>query len=297
MQVLAAWLVARPQNAILGLAATLLLPFGQVLSGTVMVLLALVHSPRLALAEAAAATALLGAISLLVGASASQVLMNALLTWLPAMLLALLMRNWRSLTLTMQVTAIVAMITTVGFFLVLGDPTGFWNGVLDDIAATFRELDLEQQADILLERRALIAPQMTVLFVFLSWSMYVLVLLLGYALMQTLPGRTAEFGRFCDLNFGRVLALIMAVASVLAVFVGAVWLQNFAFVMFAIFWVQGLALLHWLHAEGRLPVFLLIAVYAMVPFLNALLVVSFAIVGYTDAWFDYRSRKHVSSDT
>ena len=39
MQPLAAWLVARPQNAVLGLAVTLLLPAPQLTSGVIMVLL------------------------------------------------------------------------------------------------------------------------------------------------------------------------------------------------------------------------------------------------------------------
>ena len=39
MQALAAWLVARPQNAVLGLAVTLLLPAPQLTSGVILVLL------------------------------------------------------------------------------------------------------------------------------------------------------------------------------------------------------------------------------------------------------------------
>ena len=41
MQALASWLVARPQNAVIVLMATLLVPYLQVLSGIVMVVLVL----------------------------------------------------------------------------------------------------------------------------------------------------------------------------------------------------------------------------------------------------------------
>jgi uncharacterized protein YybS (DUF2232 family) len=61
-------------------------------------------------------------------------------------------------------------------------------------------------------------------------------------------------------------------------------------VAFAVFWLQGLAILHWLHAEQRLPVFVVIMTYALLPFLNVLLVISLAVVGYMDAWFDFRAR-------
>ena len=131
---------------------------------------------------------------------------------------------------------------------------------------------------------------MTVLFVFTIWSLYAFGLLLGYALYSASLEQKSDFGRFCDLNFGRVLALIMAVASVAAVLSGAVWLRNFAFLVFVVFWIQGLAILHWLHAERRFPAVLLVVVYALIPLLSALPVLSFAVVGYTDAWFGYRTR-------
>ena len=125
---------------------------------------------------------------------------------------------------------------------------------------------------------------------FTVWSFYVLVVLAGYALFQAVPGNARIYGRFCDLNLGRVLAAIMAAASVGAVLTGWTWLQNLGFVAFAVFWLQGLAILHWLRAEQRLPVFVLVMAYALLPFLNVVLVISFAVLGYMDAWFDFRAR-------
>ena len=104
--------------------------------------------------------------------------------------------------------------------------------------------------------------------------MYTFGLLFGYALLQTLPDKQSVFGRFCDLNFGRVLAVIMAVASVVAVFIEAAWLRNLAFLVFVIFWIQGLAILHWLYAEKRLPGVLLVGIYVLIPLLSALPVIS-----------------------
>ena len=147
-------------------------------------------------------------------APVEQILLNATSTWLPGMLLAALMRSQRSLTLTLQVSVIVASVVTLAFFVVLGDPALYWNDVITALARLFEENGLQEQASLLIARQEIIVPQMTMIFVFLSWSLYVLVVLLGYALFQSLPGQTAVFGQFCDLNFGRVLALIMAVTSV-----------------------------------------------------------------------------------
>ncbi len=139
----------------------------------------------------------------------------------------------------------------------------------------------------------MIIPQMTMMAVFTVWTWIVLVLLLGYGLFQNLPEKKAIYGRFCDLSFGRVLAGIMAITSALAVASNAVWLQNLAFVIFVVFWLQGLAVLHWLHVGKRLPLFVLLATYAflLVPVLNGLIVIALAILGYLDAWFNFRTRR------
>jgi hypothetical protein len=256
-----------------------------------MVLLVLHHGVRRAMMYALLAAAVLALMALLSGGSAPQMAFAALMSWLPAYVLAALLGNWRSLTLTLQVSVIAASVGLLGFYAVLGDPSVFWSSWLaDEAAMLFREMGLHEQAAALVENQAAIAQQMTVLFVFTIWSMYAFGLLLGYALYSASLEQKSDFGRFCDLNFGRVLALIMAVASVAAVLSGAVWLRNFAFLVFVVFWIQGLAILHWLHAEKRLPAVLLVVVYALIPLLSALPVLSFAVVGYTDAWFGYRTR-------
>jgi hypothetical protein len=291
---IAEWLVSRPQNAVLGLAATyiLFLPLAGIISGAVIVLLVLHQGLRRATIQALFAAALLGLIALLTGGSAPQSALVALVNWLPAYVLAALLGRWQSLTLTLQVSVIVAVAGLLGFYVVLGDPSVFWSDWLANEAVTlFRDMGLQEQAASLLENRAAVAQQMTVLFVFAIWSLYAFGLVLGHTLFDALVGHSEVFGRFCDLNFGRVLAVIMAVASVAALVSGAVWLQNLAFLVFIVFWIQGLAILHWLRAEKRFPTVLLVAVYALIPLLSALPVISFAVVGYTDAWFAYRTRK------
>ena len=291
MQPVASWLVARPQNAVLGLAATLLLPFAQVISGAIVVLLTLQQGLRTAFTECVVAIALLALLSLIVGAPLAQLLVNGLTTWLPVMLLAALMAQARSLTLALQVSAIIAIVVTAAFFVVIDDPTAFWGDVLTRLSAFFAELGLQEQASLLATQKDLLAPQMTMVVVGSSWSITVLVLVLGYSLYRVLPGNTASFGRFCDLNFGRVLALTMAITSIAAVFVGAAWLQNVAFVAYVIFWVQGLAIVHWMHVERGMHTVLVIGLYALIFVLNALVVIGLAAAGYTDAWFDFRNRK------
>lgn len=291
MRPLVAWLVAKPRNAVLGLAATLVLPFAQILSGALMSLLVLKQGAVVAAVQGLVAAGILAAISLLVSAPIAQVFANVLVIWVPAVLLAALLRRVRSLTLTLQVAALAALVATLGFYVVLGDPAAWWSEVLVRVIAAFREMGLRAHAEALSAQREVVAAQMTTLVVLTAWTLYVTVALLGYAVWRTLPGKGAEYGRFCDLNFGRVLALTMAVTSVMAVVTGSAWLQNVAFVAFMIFWLQGLAIIHWLHAERGLPVLVLILTYALLPLLNALLLMGLAVVGYIDAWFVFRRRR------
>jgi uncharacterized protein YybS (DUF2232 family) len=145
-------------------------------------------------------------------------------------------------------------------------------------------------ADNLTEGQAMLAAQMTMFIVTLLWTIYAATLVLGYKLFRQLPGETDRFGRFRDLNFGRVLALIMALCSVIALVAGAAWLQNIAFVMFAVFWLQGLAIVHWLHGAQILPGFAVAMVYVLVVPLSAVVIVGLAVLGYIDAWFNLRRR-------
>lgn len=284
MQAVAAWLVARPQNAVLGLAVTLLLPAPQLTSGVIMVLLVLAQGTKLALVEASIAASVLLTVSLLFGVSIASIATLMAGTWVPVFLLALLLLNSRSLTLTMQVSVIITALALVGFYVVVVDPVAFWQPYITTMAEIVKQNNLQLNTELLS------AEVMTVSAVLAFWVLYSVGLLLGYVLYKGLPQETGNFGRFRDLSFGRVIAFTMALTSLLAFVVDAAWLQNLAFVLFVVFWMQGLAIVHWLHGQGQLPLAAVIAVYALLPFLQVLLMTALAVFGYTDAWFDFRRR-------
>lgn len=284
MQAVAAWLVARPQNAVLGLAVTLLLPAPQLTSGVIMVLLVLGHGLKLAVIEGSIAASVLLTVSLLLGISIDSIAMLMAATWVPVLLLAVLLLGSRSLTLTMQVSVIVAILAMMVFFIVVPDPIAFWQPYMDTMA------ELVKQNNLQLNMELLSAEVMTVSAVLAFWMLYTVGLLLGYALYRRLPQETVDFGRFREFDFGRVIAMAMALAALLAFVVEADWLQNLAFVLFVTFWIQGLAIVHWMHGEGQLPLAAVIAVYALLPILQVLLMTVLAVFGYADAWFGFRRR-------
>jgi hypothetical protein len=289
MQAVVTWLVARPLNAVLALAATSS-PYLGFLSSILMVLFVLRQGVRTAVLQAVMAAVLLAGVALLVGTPMTLVISVAIIFWLPAVLLGTVLTATRSLTLSMQVLVLVAVAGMLGFFVLVGDPTTFWEAELQSAAEVWRSLGAVELADQLTEGGAILAAQMTMLIVIMFWTMYAATFALGYNLYRQLPGETADYGRFRDLNFGRVIALIMALCSLVAWASGAVWLQNIAFVMFAVFWLQGLAIVHWMHAGKALPTFAVVLVYLLMLPLSAAVIIALAVLGYVDAWFGLRRK-------
>ena len=290
MQAIAAWLVARPVNAIAVLAATLLLPFRTMTSGAALVLLILHSGAQKVAVYALAAAAFVVGLGYFTGLAVTELAATVAAIWLPIGLLAMLMRRTRSLTLTLQLSIVLAFVALVVINLGLEDPGAVGNDWLDQMIAYFNEVGNYGQANMLAESRAELAPLVTLFIVLGVWLVYVMVLLFGYALFRSLPDQTAVYGRFCDLSLGRVLALIAAVVLSLTLVSNAVLLQQLAIMCIAVFSVQGLALMHWLQVERGLPMFVMIIVYLLLMPLAAVLGPLLAMTGYADVWLDLRAR-------
>lgn len=284
MQAIATWLLARPHNAVFALVVTLVLPASQLTSGAVLVLLVLAQGARFAIFEASIAAAILAVMSLILGNSLASVIILAAGTWVPVGLLALSLVTMRSLTLTLQVSVIAAVAVMLFFKIAVPDPAAFWQPYLDEMVTVIRENGMQ------LDTTMLTAEIMTISAVLVFWMLFTGALLLGYGLYCRLPIETVDYGRFRDLNFGRVIAFGLALASLLAFAIGATWLQNVAFIVFVMFTMQGLAMVHWLHSEGMLPKIAVVSTYVLLPLLQVLLVMVLALIGYTDAWFGFRRR-------
>lgn len=269
----------------------LTLPLFGFLSGAVLVYLVLAQGPRMAVVEAAVAGGLILGLAAVLGMPLEPRFGGMALVWLPAMLMALLLTASRSLTLALQVSAILAVIAMLAFFSLAGNPVDFWTTFLNALVNAWREAGLNEQADRVAPVVDALAEHMTVWVAFASWALSAVMLLLGYALYQQKPGDKRNFGRFRDLDFGRVIALVMAVTSVVAVLTGVAWLQSIAFLLFAIFSLQGIAIVHWLHANGVVPVFVVVLMYGTMLVLSPIVVTAMAVLGYIDAWFGLRRRK------
>ena len=172
MQSVVAWLVARPQNAVLALAATLLLPLLQFVSGAIMVVLVLHQGARLAAIEAVLAATILAVVALIVGAPVVHVLDSVLTTWVPALILAVILRTTRSLTLTIQVSAILAVIAVLAFHVIVDDAVAFWQPLVTMLVEWARDNNLQAQANLLAADPQATANMMMLAAILTRWTVY-----------------------------------------------------------------------------------------------------------------------------
>lgn len=291
MNGIAASLIARPHFTVPALALPLALVWPGFLSGAIVALLLMQKGVAYTAAMAGLAAVLLAGIGAIVGLAVPAVLANAASVWVPvAVLTAILMRS-RSLVLTLQLAFVMTVAGLLLFHAVVDDPIAFWRGQLTAVLDAMRARGNYEQADLFASNEML--GNMTMVSVLVAFCITVVGTVLGYRLYRALPGNSAVCGRFRDFGYGRVLALATAVVSLAAWLGGYGPLQELAFVMFAMFWLQGLAIAHWSHGQGFLPTFGLVAMYVLAPLLNAVLMIGLAITGYLDAWFGFRRLRTV----
>ncbi|MDG1016172.1 MAG: hypothetical protein P8O19_04840 [Woeseiaceae bacterium] len=281
---------ARPYNGSISLALTLLMPLSNIFGGATFVALSLRMSRLIFIKQISIALLGLSLIGLVINISIDELLISALMTWLPALLLVILIKKTRSLIFSVQLLAVFSVLFLLLFFWLIEQPVLFWNEILMNVSDVLNQGGLVEQARLLTESITNIAQQMTIVVIAMTWSIYSVILILGCAIYRKSINDENIFGNFTDLNFGRFLAIMTAISSLFLFIFDVDWLNNLAYLCFSFFWLQGLSFLHWLHQKRIIPSMGLILTYVMLPFFNILLIMLLAIVGYTDAWFNYRNR-------
>ena len=207
-------------------------------------------------------------------------------TWLPVFLLALVLATTRSFTLTMQASAILAAAVGLGLSLMITDAVVFWQPLLE-IWSDILQQNGASMSEVLSLNSEDFANQITVMLVLSGWMVYTLIFMLGYLLYGQLIEKSGVFGRIRDLNFGRVIASTLVLLLVMSFITSSVLLRNIAFILLAMFWVQAVALVHWLRTERRLPFAVVVVAYVL-PLLSSYVAIAMTVLGYLDAWFGIR---------
>lgn len=222
------------------------------------------------------------------------VLIAMAVTWLPLLLLSWVLRETRSMPITMVIAAVVAMVAVVAVYLLVGDATLWWRQALDqsfalaqgDTSLPLSPEDLDRVLDALartmtgLLGAAVLLSLMGSLFLARWWQ----------SLLYNQGGFRKEFLAL-RLDY-RVSVLVLLVLS-LMIFTKGIWGQlagDLLVVLLALYTLVGLALVHGLVALTGAPIGILFAMYLLLAFLLPQMMIFLAAAGYTDSWLNLRER-------
>jgi hypothetical protein len=286
------WVVARPANSVLGLLLVASLPIVGMLSSTLIVLLILSVGFQRALLVAAAVAVLLAVAATFGGNPPQVVVVSMAAMWAPGIILASTLLVTRSFALTLQLSVLALAALLMMFYLSVSDPAAFWTVTLQQVANEWAAQGQQEMA-VVVTQLLPFASQLTLVMSLSLWVVHAGLFTLGYALHEELNDGGESYGRFADLNFGKLIALTMAVISLAALPLDSELLSSLGFLLYAVFWLQGLAVLHWLVQRGKLPKLVVYGVYGCLLFLplTVIALLLLALLGYTDAWFGFRRER------
>jgi len=283
------------RNPPLGAVVTIglgLIPGLNLLSGALLALVLLMRGYLRVLIVFAAATGGLALIGWAIGVGAGRMLADPLVgpllgIWLPALVLAWVLKASRSLALTFAVAGLVACAVVVGQLVLITDPFGAWQSILSPMLEPLKALRdrsaAEWQQDIAAMARLM--PGMSAAGVVVGSG--AMVLLARY--FQARQMRPGAFGdEFRRLRLGHVVTVVASLVLVARLVLDGPVLDNLAIVMLALFLFQGLAVIHALRLARGWPRWGLIIFYILLALLPLWMLGLVSGAGLVDNWFDFR---------
>ncbi len=215
---------------------------------------------------------------------------NSFLYWLPVIFITLIFKKNSSFTLTVQLLSIILILFLIYFFIIVGQPDNFWSEILINFSTILMDSGLRDEALLIQNQMNLIIEQISSIIAVMIWSSYVFILAFGLNIYNSDENTPNSLDSFSDLNLGKFIAVFAALCSLSLFFADIYWLKNLTYTLLLFYWLQGLAVIHWFRNKRIIPRFLLVIIYVLLPVFNVLIVMLLAVVGYTDAWFNFRSR-------
>ena len=268
----------------------MLMPFSMILSGATLTVLILKASILKALFQCLVAMLFLFILGFFFNFGIVDIATNGFLYWLPVICITLLFKKNSSFTLTVQLLSIISILFLIYFFIVVGQPDIFWSEILINISTILSDSGLREEALLIQNQMNLIIEQISSIIAVMIWSSYVFILAFGLNIYNSDESIPNSLDSFSDLNLGKYIAVFAALCSLSLFFSDIYWLKNLTYMLLLFFWLQGLSVIHWCRGKRIIPRFFLVIIYVLLPVFNVLIVMLLAVVGYTDAWFNFRSR-------
>lgn len=265
------------------------------LSGAAVGLVTLVQGPREGLLNILGATLLFGVLAA-VGLGLPQLALSFVLSvWLPAWVLAQVLRQTVSLPAALLVAAGFGVVLIIGIYLILKDPSAVWLDYFKEaVLPRLKQAGMEAGQMARMEQAAGVVSGMLTGVMAAMFTLGSAATLLLARWWQAVLYRPEGFRReFHALRFGKVAGGVAAVVFVIAALVNTGVMGRIAddllFVVTAVFMLQGLAVVHATVKRRSASTGWLVGLYvlmAMLPHVAFLL----AAAGMIDNWMNFRSR-------
>ncbi len=271
--------------AILGLA----IPPAAWISAAAIVLVTLVNGPKSGLVTMA--FSLLGAaiFAFLIFSAPQLALAFVLIAWLPAWILASILRQTISLAYSLQVLTVISLLAVIMFYVLAPNIGEFWREPLDIMINQLVQQSDEFSLVELQKTEDWVIAFMPGLFVSSIMFGTVLSLLLG-RWWQACFYNPGGFGKeFRSLDLGKITALVALAILVAAMLLANVFAAAIVSVVFVLYSMQALSLLHAAIKIRQFNTVWLFVVYLLMFFIPHLMLL-LILASIADPWLDIRRR-------
>ena len=213
-------------------------------------------------------------------------LLYVMVLWLPVWLISIILREGQHLSLAVEIAVLIGIVCVIGFYLYAPDPVALWKAVLSQmIPADVPVADIQRTIDILVHYMTGVIAAGSVfgllfgLFLGRWWQ----------ANLYNPGGFRQEFLSLSTkprISIGAIVVLIIAVTSPVVVSEIA-W--NVCILLFVLFTVIGVAVLHYAFSMMKLGRYMVPMFYItlfLIP--HAMLIVG--LVGLSDPWLNLRKK-------
>ncbi|HEC59895.1 hypothetical protein LCGC14_0554060 [marine sediment metagenome] len=285
--------------ALLSVAALMLPPFSYLASG-VIALCTLRMGPKEGIKVVLATTVIF---SLIAGLLLNNFYLSGLFlisSWLPILGASWILGYTRSLAMSLLATTALSIVVVLGFYLVIPDPSLWWQQVIAPFAESLTQqpnwqFDQTQTQAIVLNLSSMMTGLMAA-----GLSLNIMLgLLIGRSWQAKLynPGGFAD--EFQQLRLGKsiaILTLIMMVVTALPLGDGMSILRACLPVLLVVFTLQGLSVVHAIVRQQKRQSFWLVAVYVLLLVMMPQMAVLLTIIGVLEQWFNFRRLNIVSDE-
>lgn len=271
--------------AILGL----IFPPAAWISAAAIVLVTLVHGPQRGLVATALASLGAALFAYLIFATPQVAVVFVLIAWLPAWLLAVILRQTVSLAYSLQVLTAVSLLAVVFVYMLFPGFGELWREPLDLMVKQLSEQSSEFSLEELQQTEDWVIEFLPGLFASSIMFGTMLSLFLGRWWQSVFynPGGFAE--EFQSLNLGKFSALSAVALMLIAMLVDSVFALALLTVVLVLYSVQALSLLHAVIRIREIKGTWLFVVYAVIFFIPHVLLL-LILAGIVDPWLDIRQR-------